>query len=496
MALHHVWTSLNFQRIVIQPSLLPFLQRARTLVSSTQTAKDDGKGTENKLLLDNLKILGVDVKMARKRQPGVLRKKVTNEHGLVRFLQTKGANRDVVASIISRYPRAITRSGEHLEERWRLWRSVFQSDSEIISILNRSPESFFRSSDNEDLEKNISFLTSLGLNSKDLHRLVTTAPRTFSNSVELNHQMVDLLQDVCVSLGGKEPSQFARAIIAKNVYILIRSTKRVKANVEFLQASLGLKDSDLLSLLQGSGAEILDLSHEILKRNFRILHEKLDSLGCNREATNKLIVNYASILFVSPGRTSDKLDCLLKAGITMKQVMEKPKVLDFSLDNLRWRLDELRKVGYDFDQNGIGILDNSRKRFEAKLQKLDSVEGWQCSVTSLLPFYNVNQLTRPKWNMISDLTQRKEERLNSLEWVNVNRVLPDVGLFKTLSWTANKKFENICVTLLELDVSCQFSFTVAQPSVCMGLQVTQVLNSYVCVSMQVNYLKCHIGNYK
>lgn len=374
MALHHVWTFLSLQRITIKPPLLPSLQCLRTLITATQTSKGDGKVAENKLLLDNLKILGVDVKMARKRQPGVLRKTDTNVHGLVHFLQTKGATREMVASIISRYPRSITRSEEHLLERWQLWRSVFQSDSEIISILNRSPESFFRSSDNENLEKNIIFLTSLGLNSKDLHRLLTTAPRTFSNSVELNHQMVDLLLDVCVSLGGKNPSQFTRAIISKNVYILIRSTKRVQANVEFLQTSLELKNSDMLVLLQGSGAEILDLSHEILKKNFRMLQEKLESLGCNREHANKLIVNYPSILYVSPGRTSNKLDCLLKAGITLKQIMEKPKVLDFSLDNLVWRLGELRKVGYNFDQNGIGILDNSRKRFEAKLQKLNSVK--------------------------------------------------------------------------------------------------------------------------
>lgn len=381
MALHHVWTSLSLQRILIQPSLLASLQCARTLVRSALVYTVNGstqitnvRGTENESLLDNLKFLGVDVKLARKRQPGVLRKSTTNEHGLVQFLQTKGASLEVVASIITRYPRAITRSGEHLETRWQLWRSVFQSDDEIIEILNRSPESFFRSSDNENLGNNILFLTSLGLNSKDLLRLLTTAPRTFSNSVELNHQMVELLQDVCVSLGGKEPNQFAKAIISKNLYILIRSTKRVKANVDFLQASLGLKNSDFLNLLQGSGADILDLSHEILKRNFWMLQEKLQSLGCSREDANKLIVNYGSILFVSPGRTSDKLDCLLKAHITVKQIMEKPKILDFSLDNLRWRLDELRKAGYDFDQNGIGILDSSRKRFEARLQRLDSAK--------------------------------------------------------------------------------------------------------------------------
>uniref|UniRef100_A0A3B4XUZ3 tRNA-dihydrouridine(47) synthase [NAD(P)(+)] n=1 Tax=Seriola lalandi dorsalis TaxID=1841481 RepID=A0A3B4XUZ3_SERLL len=47
-------------------------------------------------------------------------------------------------------------------------------DSEIVTILERSPESFFRSSDNGNLEKNIVFLSSLGLDAKDLHRFLTT----------------------------------------------------------------------------------------------------------------------------------------------------------------------------------------------------------------------------------------------------------------------------------------------------------------------------------
>lgn len=317
--------------------------------------------------------MGVDVKMARKRQPGVLRKSITNEHGLTSFLQTKGASREVMASIISRYPRAITRSEDHLKERWCLWRNIFESDSEIVSILHRSPESFFRSSDNDNLEKNIVFLSSLGLTSKDLHRLLTTAPRTFSNSFELNCQMVELLQGVCLSLGGTDPNDFAKSIISKNLYILIRSTKRVSANVEFLKAALGLENKALLSFLRGGGAEILDISHETLKRNFQKLLEKLVSLGKEKQDASKFITNYAPVLFISPVRLNEKLNCLLRAGISVKQIIEKPKVLDFSVENLKWRLDELKKVDYDFNQHGIAILDSSRKRFDAKLDKLKTL---------------------------------------------------------------------------------------------------------------------------
>uniref|UniRef100_UPI0037E7FBCC transcription termination factor 1, mitochondrial n=1 Tax=Semicossyphus pulcher TaxID=241346 RepID=UPI0037E7FBCC len=340
---------------------------------SSTTGSDEPKqsvNTENESLLKNLNLMGVDVKMARRRQPGVFRKVFTNEQAVAQFLQGKGASLKVIAGIISRYPRAVTRSTDHLEQRWELWRNIFKTDAEIVAILDRSPESFFRSSDNGNLEKNIAFLISLGLNTKDLHRLLATAPRTFSNSFELNRQMVEFLEDICAELGGTNPEQFAKAIISRNLYILIRSTKRVKTNVDILRASLKLSNSQLLDLFQGPGAEILDLSSEYLKKNLYSLQQKMVSLGCRKADMKKLVVSYPLVLYIGPDTLSTKLDCLLNGGITVKQILEKPKVLDYSTQNITARLVELKRVGYDFRKNGINVLDSSRKRFEAKIERL------------------------------------------------------------------------------------------------------------------------------
>lgn len=327
---------------------------------------------ENESLLENLNLMGVDVKMARQRQPGVLRKSLTNERGVAQFLQGKGASLKVVASIISRYPRAITRSVDHLDQRWQLWRNIFQTDAEIVSILERSPESFFRSSDNENLNKNITFLTSLGLNPKDLHRLLTTAPRTFSNSLELNKHMVEFLEDTYAKLGGKNPEQFIKAVLSRNLYILIRSTKRVKTNIIFLKKSLKLSNPELLSLLKGPGAEILDLSNEYLKKNFNNLKQKMAALGSQKGDLKKLVTNYPMILYTGPETLNSKLDCLINGGVTITQISEKPKVLEYSTQNISGRLEELKAVSYDFQRNGISVLDLSRKRFVAKMEKLSS----------------------------------------------------------------------------------------------------------------------------
>nr|ACQ58462.1 Transcription termination factor, mitochondrial precursor [Anoplopoma fimbria] len=360
----------SFGNIPAQLTSTFLLRGLCSATTKSNEPKPPPVATENESLLENLNLMGVDVKMARQRQPGVLRKAFTNEQGLAKFLQGKGASRRVIASIISRYPRAITRSIEHLEQRWDLWRDIFKTDGEIVSILDRSPESFFRSSDNGNLQKNIAFLTSLGLNSKDLNRLLTTAPRTFSNSFELNRQMVEFLEDICAELGGTNPEQFAKYVISRNLYILIRSTKRVKTNIDILRASLKLSDSELLALLQGPGAEIMDLSNEYLKKNFNSLQQRMVSLGCRKADVKKLIISYPMVLYIGTDTLSFKLDCLLTGGITMKQIIEKPKVLDYSTQNITGRLGELQRVGYDFQKNGINILDTSQKRFDAKIERL------------------------------------------------------------------------------------------------------------------------------
>lgn len=358
-------------RSVLIPSFSTYENPLRKLCSSTASSGEPKPPvSENESLLENLNLMGVDVKKARQRQPGVFRKASTNEQCVALFLRGKGASRREIAGIISRYPRAITRSIEHLEHRWVLWRNIFKTDKEIVSILDRSPESFFRSSDNCNLEKNIDFLSSLGLNSKDLHRLLTAAPRTFSNSFKLNKLMVELLEDICAELGGTNPEQFAKNIISRNLYVLIRSTKRVKSNVNLMRVYLTLSDEELLAFLQGRGACLLDLSSEYIKKNLNNLQQKMASFGFQKVDLENLVINHPMVLYIGTKTLNSKMETLLKGGVTMQQILEKPKVLDYSKETLTERLTQLRSVGYNFQTMGIHVLDMSKKRFDSKMGKI------------------------------------------------------------------------------------------------------------------------------
>ncbi|XP_006155610.1 transcription termination factor 1, mitochondrial [Tupaia chinensis] len=331
----------------------------------------DSEPLENEDLLNNLLTMGVDINMAKKRQPGVFNRVVTNEQDLKTFLLSKGASKEVIASIISRYPRAITRTSESLSKRWDLWRKIMTSDLEIVNILERSPESFFRSNNNLNLENNIKFLYSVGLTRKCLCRLLTNAPRTFSNSLDLNKQMVKLLQDICLSLGHHDPADFVRKIIFKNPFILIQSTKRVKANIEFLQSTFNLNNKELLALICGPGAEILDLSNDYAKRNYTNIKEKLFSLGCTEEEVQKFVISYPDVIFLAEKKFNDKIDCLIEEKISISQIIEHPRVLDSSIGTLKSRIKDLVNAGYNLSTSNITLLSWSQKRYKAKLKKIN-----------------------------------------------------------------------------------------------------------------------------
>ncbi|XP_062976417.1 transcription termination factor 1, mitochondrial [Elgaria multicarinata webbii] len=328
---------------------------------------------ENNILLNNLRIMGVDVKLVRQRQPGVLRRQITNEGGLEQFLQAKGADKDTIASIISRYPRSITRSYQSLKERWEIWQSILMTDSEIIKILKRYPESFFRSGNNANVRENIILFSSLGLTSEDLAKMLTRAPRVFSSSMELNKQIIGLLNEIHLSLGGKNPEDFVKQIISRNVFILLRSSKQVKANVHFLQSSFNLNSEELMTVLHGQGGDILDVSNEYLKKSLLNVKEKLLSNGCTETEVNTFVLKHLCILYLSPQNVNDKIDFLLQSNINIHQILKSPPSLDKSINVISSRIDELKKLNYDFGTYGIGIIALSKQRFEAKIKKLQCI---------------------------------------------------------------------------------------------------------------------------
>lgn len=81
-----------------------FLKLTPFRLFNVECNSKDKESLENEDLLNNLLNMGVDIDRARRRQPGVFNRAVTNEQELKIFLLFKGDSDKEIGSIISRYP--------------------------------------------------------------------------------------------------------------------------------------------------------------------------------------------------------------------------------------------------------------------------------------------------------------------------------------------------------------------------------------------------------
>ncbi|XP_075067942.1 transcription termination factor 1, mitochondrial [Mixophyes fleayi] len=345
----------------------------RFYTQSTQLLNRKEKASrENESLLRNLQIMGVDIIKTRKRESFVLRRAITYERTLQEFLLEKGAGMQTVASVISRYPRAISHNYDALCDLWNVWKSVLNTDSAVLNVVSRSPESFFRTSNIDNLKNNICFFQSLGFPPKILSQLMAKAPRTFSNSVQLNQQKVLFLQELCESLGGTNHQEFVQQMITQNIYILTRSTRRIKSNIEAIQTLMKLDNKALLLWIQGDGAHILSLSYTYFENNYKGAQENLQALGFSEDEISRYIYIFPKVLLMTPKTFASKVNLLLQCGIESREILNTPNILGMRVNRVESKIKDLLRYGYDFKSSGLGVLNLCPSKYTSKLEKLSS----------------------------------------------------------------------------------------------------------------------------
>ncbi|KAM4028456.1 transcription termination factor 1, mitochondrial [Anomaloglossus baeobatrachus] len=352
---------------------LPGAGVPRARFCSQQVSQDEVKvPIENLTLVSSLENMGVDMMRVRKRHAVLLKKTTTYEQNLKHFLTNKGADSKMVASIISRYPQAITRDLEVLEKMWNIWKGVLGTDETVLSVAQRSPESFFRTSNTGNLSKNIRYLQSLGLPPKVLCQLMVKSPRTFANSVDLNKQNVEYLLGLCTMLGGKNPREFVRELISRNIYILTKSTNRIQYNIENMKSLMKLDDRALLLWIQGDGAPIVSLSYTYFENNYRNAREVLQSLGCTEAEISLYVFTCPKLLLVTPTIFANKIKLLMDCGVDVKEILNHPNILAFHINNLKSRIQQLKESGYDFQSFGLSVLLLGQAKFSSRVERLRS----------------------------------------------------------------------------------------------------------------------------
>ncbi|XP_068091540.1 transcription termination factor 1, mitochondrial-like [Hyperolius riggenbachi] len=326
---------------------------------------------ENVVLVQNVEAMGVDIAKIRKRCPTLFENTTaTNEAKLKEFLLEKGADMATAENIISRYPRAVTTVPKDLSAIWDIWKSILKTDCCVLKIVTRSPESFFRSGGIEKLTGNISYFQSIGLPPKLLSQLMAQAPRTFSNSVELNTEKVEFLRELSISLGEEDPKKCIIQIITSNIFIFSTSIKKMKANLESIRSLMKLEDKELLSWIQGEGAFILNPSNAHVVNSFVNAQKIMQSLGCEEADVTQCIFENPYILRLSPKTFTSKVNFLTECGIEATQILDTPIVLRVSPASLKYKMKLLQQCRYDFKNNTLFVLRSDRKSFDTRVQRL------------------------------------------------------------------------------------------------------------------------------
>ena len=91
---------------------------------------------------------------------------------------------------------------------------------------------------------------------------------------------------------------------------------------------------------------------------------------CTETDAIKFFCKHIYVLYISAQKINGKIDSILQANSNLHEILKGSLVLDKSIKTLSSRTDVLRKVGYDFETQTIGILRPSKPRFKATLEKM------------------------------------------------------------------------------------------------------------------------------
>ncbi|XP_053111214.1 transcription termination factor 2, mitochondrial isoform X2 [Hemicordylus capensis] len=327
-------------------------------------------GEENAATVESLYALSVDIKKIRRLKPWVLSKEVAYVKETAEILQEMGADRSAVAYILERCPEAILCRPTDISCQRDLWLSVCRNEKQLVELVKRFPESFFTVAHYENQTANIRFFQDLGLKNTIISRLLTGASNIFYNPVEKNKHMIDTLQSNFLSLGGSRENMknWLLKLLSQNPFILLNSSAIVQENLEFLQKN-HFTDSDVLSLLSKLKGFIFQLNPCTMQDS--MLFSK-NVFKCSDQELKDLIIKCPALLYYSVPVLEERLEGLLKAGISVDQIKETPAILELTTEIVQYRIKKLAALGYNVKSGTLEHLNGTKKDFEATYGKIQA----------------------------------------------------------------------------------------------------------------------------
>ncbi|NXW53810.1 MTEF2 factor, partial [Eurystomus gularis] len=334
------------------------------------TYTTDTKSKENKQTIETLSRLSVDIKKIRRLKEWVLLQDVAYVKEIAGILQEMGAEETAVANILERCPEAILHSPAEINSQRTLWQLVCQNEKQLIKLIEQFPESFFTIEYQENQKANILFFQELGLKNNIITRFLTSAPSIFCNPVEKNRSVIETLQRNYLSLGGSDANMkiWILKLLSQNPFILLNTSTAIQENLEFLQKN-DFTDHEVLQLLSKLKGFIFQLNPTTMQKS--MLFSK-NVFKCSDEELKQLVLKCPALLYYSVPVLEERLEGLLKEGISVVQIRETPMVLELTTQIVQYRIKKLAALGYDIKSGTLESLSGTKKDFEVSYGKIQS----------------------------------------------------------------------------------------------------------------------------
>uniref|UniRef100_A0A8D2CZA9 Mitochondrial transcription termination factor 2 n=1 Tax=Sciurus vulgaris TaxID=55149 RepID=A0A8D2CZA9_SCIVU len=331
---------------------------------------DKKSNKENERTVEKLCKFSVDIRKIRKLKGWVLLEDETYVEEVANILQELGADEAVIASILERCPEAIVCSPAAVDTQRKLWQLVCKNEEELVKLIEQFPESFFTVKDQENLKLNVQFFQELGLKNLVISRFLTTASSIFHNPVENNKEMIRLLQENYLNIGGSEANMkvWLLKLLSQNPFILLKSPTTIKETLEFLQEQ-GFTNFEILQLLSKLKGFLFQLCPRGIQNSISF---SKNAFECTEHDLKQLVLKCPALLYYSVPVLEERIEGLLKEGISIAQIRDTPMVLELTPQIVQYRIRKLNSLGYKIKDGHLANLNGTKKEFETNFGKIQA----------------------------------------------------------------------------------------------------------------------------
>lgn len=334
---------------------------------------DNQSKKENKKTVEKLYKFSVDIRKIRRLKEWVLLEDETYVEEIANILQQLGADETAVASILERCPEAVVCTPAAVHTQRELWQSVCKNEEELVKLIEQFPDSFFTVKHQENQKLNIQFFQELGLRNVVISRFLTTASSIFHNPVEKNKEMIRILQENYLNLGGSEANMkvWLLKLLSQNPFILLNSSAAIKETLEFLQEQ-GFTNFEILQLLSKLKGFLFQLCPRSIQNSISF---SKNAFKCTDHDLKQLVLKCPALLYYSVPILEERIQGLLKEGISIAQIRETPTVLELTPQIVQYRIRKLNSLGYRIKDGRLANLHGTKKEFEANFGKIQAKKG-------------------------------------------------------------------------------------------------------------------------